>query len=285
MGQEGPCREHVDEAQACAARAGTRSISTYAQAALGLLELGLSRLENARSELEPLPEVTLSQGLAEPSVVCWQPDWIETNIRIGDLDTAVQALTRFEREAASVNRTWALAAADRCRGLVAADDEFEGHFERAFARYAHTLAPFERARTELCFGERLRRVGERRRAREQLARALHTFRGLRASPWAARAETELAAAGASPARSTHSLSGRGPQEVLTNQELQVALAIADGKSNKEAAAALFLSPKTIEFHLGHIYRKLGIRSRTQLAREMLGPVAQAPDLSGAQGRR
>jgi hypothetical protein len=148
------------------------------------------------------------------------PRATEANLRLGDLETAEQALARLEGEAGHVNRIWALAAAARYRGLMASERQFEPHFERALALHDQSPTPFERARTELCFGERLRQAGERRRAREQL----------------------------------------------------------------EAAAALFLSPKTIEFHLGDIYRKLGIRSRTQLASEMLGPAARAPAVSGAQRR-
>lgn len=109
-GREQATREHADQALKLAEQAGTLSITTYARAALGLLELGLARPERAREQLAPLPELTLGHGLGEPGVVCWQPDWIEANIRLGDLGQAEQALTRLEREASSVNRTWAPAA-------------------------------------------------------------------------------------------------------------------------------------------------------------------------------
>jgi DNA-binding CsgD family transcriptional regulator len=238
---------------------------------LGLLELGLSRPECAREQLAPLPELTRRYGLGEPGVVCWQPDWIEANIRLGELESAQQALTLLEREARTVKRTWALAAAARYRGLIAPDDQFEGHFARALEWHELTPTPFDRARTRLCYGEQLRRAGQRRRAREQLQQALESFRRLGADPWASQAENELSATGATHTRPAHAPTGRSPQQLLTPQELQVALAVAEGKSNKEAAAALFLSPKTIEFHLGHIYRKLDLHTRTQLARTMLTP--------------
>jgi ATP/maltotriose-dependent transcriptional regulator MalT len=268
-GREQATRQHADQALRLAEQAGTGSIPTYARAALGLLELGLSRPDRAREQLAPLPDLTRRQGLGEPGVVCWQPDWIEANIRLGAHDQAGQALTRLEREASSVNRTGALAAAARYRGLLAPSHQFEDHFARALALHQLTPAPFERARTQLCLGERLRRAGERRSARDQLNQALQAFRRLGAQPWAAQAENELSATGATHKPAAQAHTARPPQQLLTSQELQVALAVGEGQTNKQAAAALFLSPKTIEFHLGHIYRKLGIHTRTQLARKIL----------------
>lgn len=268
-GRERDAREHADQALRLAGQAGASSITTYARAALGLLELGLSRPDRAAEQLAPLPELTLRQGLGEPGAVCWQPDWIEANIRLGHLDLAEQALTRLEREASAVNRNWALAAAARYRGLLAPGHQFEDHFTHAFTLYERTPAPFEYARTKLCLGERLRRVGERRRARVQLDQALQAFQLLGAQPWASQAEAELSTAGATPTRSAGAHTALQPHQLLTAQELQVAITVAQGKTNKEAAAALFVSPKTIEFHLDHIYRKLGIHTRTQLAYEML----------------
>ena len=271
VGSEHHARQHAEQALHLARQAGTGSITTYAAAALGMLELGLSRPDRAAGHLASLPELTRRQGLAEPGVVCWQPDWIEANIRLGDHDAAEQALTRLEREAATANRSWAMAAAARYRGLLASGRQFEQHFAHALALHDQTPTPFERARTQLCLGERLRRAGERRRARQQLTEALQTFQRLGAQPWTAQAETELSATGVTYPRA-QAPSARPPHQLLTAQELQVAIAVGEGKTNKQAAAALFLSPKTIEFHLGHIYRKLGIHTRTQLARTMLaGP--------------
>ncbi len=273
-GREQAAREHTDQALGLAEQASTRSITTYARAALGLLELGLGRPDRAAEQLAPLPGLTLRQGLGEPGVVCWQPDWVEANIRLGDVELAGQALAQLEREASAVNRTWALAAAARYRGLLAPGHRFEEHFAQALALHKRSPTPFELARTQLCLGERLRRAGERRRAQAQLEQAVRTFRRLGAEPWASHAETELSAAGATRTRAAVADTARPLHALLTAQELQVALAVGEGKTNKEAAAALFLSPKTIEFHLAHIYRKLGIRTRTQLAREMLaGPPA------------
>jgi len=118
---------------------------------------------------------------------------------------------------------------------------------------------FETARTRLAYGARLRRSGERARAREQLRAAIETFDVLGAAPWSDAARTELAATGETARR-------RDPSSLdeLTPQELQVAMLLADGRTTREAAAALFLSPKTIEYHLRNVYRKLSIHSRDEL---------------------
>ena len=144
---------------------------------------------------------------------------------------------------------------------MAADDRFSGEFDAALEAHDQAEDRFAEARTRLSYGERLRRAGARVDAREQLRPALLLFDELRAEPWAARARAELRASGATLRR-------RAPHEgeELTPQELQIALQVAEGKSNKEVGAALFLSPKTIEFHLNRIYRKLGVGSRGGLIR-------------------
>ena len=122
---------------------------------------------------------------------------------------------------------------------------------------------FEAARTRLCWGERLRRTRRRSDARELLRSALTTFERVGAAPWADRARDELRAAGEAVERAA-SL----PAEELTPQELRIAMLVAQGRTNPEVAAEVFISRKTVEHHLSQIYRKLGIRSRTDLARLM-----------------
>jgi DNA-binding NarL/FixJ family response regulator len=121
--------------------------------------------------------------------------------------------------------------------------------------------PFATARTALSYGERLRRSGRRVESRVQLRAALATFLRLCARPWAERAERELRTTGETVRR--HATSAT---EHLSPQELQIGLVVAQGVTNREAGAQLFLSPKTIEYHLSRVYRKLGVRSRTELAR-------------------
>ena len=125
----------------------------------------------------------------------------------------------------------------------------------------------------MAYGERLRRSGRRIDAREQLNQALGVFESLEAVPWAERARSELRASG-------ERVRARGPatSEELTPQELQVAMLVAGGKTNRAVGAQLSLSPKTIEWHLGHVYRKLGIRSRGELTRSLgtQQPVSPGP---------
>src|SRR5262249_39988984 len=127
------------------------------------------------------------------------------------------------------------------------------------ALHAQTADVFERARTELAYGSRLRRAGHRTRAREELRAALDAFDLLGAAPWAELARAELAATGETARRRDPG----GPAE-RPPQELQTPLPRAAGRTTREAAAALFLSPKTIEYHLRNVYRKLDIHSRDEL---------------------
>src|SRR5439155_12562784 len=144
----------------------------------------------------------------------------------------------------------------RCQALVVDDADVEEAFESALELHEPDVNEFERARTQLAYGERLRRIRRRRAARDQLRAALETLERLGARPWAERARAELRATG-------EHLRRRGPRahEQLTPQQLQVALAASEGLTNKEIGARLFLSPKTVDFHLGQAYRKLGVRSR------------------------
>jgi DNA-binding NarL/FixJ family response regulator len=141
--------------------------------------------------------------------------------------------------------------------------DFAAHFEEALRLHSGDGQPFERARTELAFAERLRRVRQRADARPHLTAALETFERLGAKPWIARAQAELEATGGPTGPRADSTTDAGD---LTPSELKIALLVAQGMTNREVAAALFLSPKTVEHHLSHIYRKLDVRSRTQLAR-------------------
>jgi DNA-binding NarL/FixJ family response regulator len=150
--------------------------------------------------------------------------------------------------------------AARAEGLGADDKAFPGWFEEALRWHDSTPDTFERARSELAYGERLRRVRRRGDARSHLRAALAAFRQLGAEPWAERARLELAATGETARK-------RDPSTLdqLTPRELQIALDLASGLTTREAAAKLYLSPKTIEYHLRSVYRKLGIASRSELA--------------------
>lgn len=182
------------------------------------------------------------------------PDLVEAAVRAGHPEPAVEAVARFAGWVSEWGRPWSEAVLLRCRALVAEGPAAEDLYRAATARHAHAGArPFERARTELLHGEWLRRARRRAEARVPLTAALVTFDRMGATPWAARARSELAAVG-EPA---------GPG--LTSQELRIVRLAAGRLTNRDIAALLFLSPRTVEFHLYRAYRKLGVSARGELA--------------------
>jgi DNA-binding NarL/FixJ family response regulator len=260
-GDEKRCREHAAHALSLIDEHHNELGRLYVHSALGLLELGLGRIERAIRYLELARDLAETRGLAEPNVVHWQGDLIEACVRAGRLDAAQEALARLEGQAEQGRGGWAEGTAARCRALLVDETELDAHIATALESFERITAPFEVARTNLSHGERLRRAGRRSDARRALQRSIDGFEELGAKPWADRAKVELRATGARPRRRRDAAA----RDELTAHELQVALVIAGGASNREAAAALFLSPKTIEFHLARIYRKLGVRTRTELA--------------------
>ena len=163
----------------------------------------------------------------------------------------------------SKGQPWALARAARAQALLADDSDLDAAFGLALDHHDATLDLYERARTQLAYGGRLRRARRRIDARAVLQPALDTFVRLGAQPWADAAADELAASGATVARPDES-----PVSRLTPRELQIARLLTEGRTTREAAGALFLSPKTVEYHLRNIYTKLGIASRAQLADQL-----------------
>jgi DNA-binding CsgD family transcriptional regulator len=263
QGREDDCREHVQRSVELAMSYGSDSILTYADSVLGLLELGQARPEAALPHLESAARRMELHGVGEPGIVWWPPDLVESYHLLGRTEEARETLRVFEQAAERTKRTWAQATVARCRGMLADDVDFEREFDAALQWHAQTPTPFERARTELRLGERLRRVRRLIDARGPLRRALATFDRLGAGPWGERARAELAAAG----DRVREAAGADLRR-LTAQELQVALRVAEGRTNREVAAALFLSPKTVEYHLHKVYDKLGVRSRTELAKRL-----------------
>jgi len=232
------------------------------QATLGLLELGLARPQAAIEKLVPVADLAERHGVREPGFLPYAPDLIEAYARAGEREAATRELAKLSELAGAVDRRWALAAVARLHGLLGTDDDLDEHFGAALELHDQGAgSAFERARTELLYGERLRRAKRRVESREHLRSAIELFDGLGAAPWSEQARRELRASGESIPR-------RDPTapEKLTPQELQVALHVAEGKTNRDVAAALFLSPKTVEFHLTRVYRKLNIHSRAELVR-------------------
>lgn len=258
-GREEACRDHVRRALELAGELGAGSIRIYALAALGLLELGLGRASAAVAALEEVAALVEELGPRDPGVVEWAPDLIEAQLLCGRIEDAREWLRTFDDQARRTGNPWATASAARLRGMLV-DEGYEGEFAAALQGHS---SRFERARTELRLGERLRRERRPTDARAPLRSAQQAFELLGAHGWAAQAGAERAAAGERPKRAVAHL----PVLLhgLTEQELRIALLIAEGVTNREAAAALYLSPKTIGYHLGKVYEKLGIRSRTELA--------------------
>jgi DNA-binding CsgD family transcriptional regulator/tetratricopeptide (TPR) repeat protein len=211
--------------------------------------------------LEPRIAVDGGVGaMGEPLGVA--PLLIEAYVGLGRADDAADLAQRLADATPAASPVELTAQVQRCRALVARDrTEAHQRFEDALESYAAHPDPFERARTHLMFGSRLRRDGLRVLARDQLRTAHETFTELELTYWAGVAAAELKATGA-----TVRPAGDGEPRDLTSQETRVALLVASGKSNKEVAAALFLSPRTVERHLGSVFQKKGFRSRTELAR-------------------
>ena len=260
-GRDDECRAHLDEAWDLAKRFETASIYMYVLAIRGLLALGREQWATARENLEQLQRMCRRLEVREPGILRFQADLIEALVRLGDRKEAEQVLAELEQQATLTGRRWARIAWLRSRGMLAEGGRAESYLEEAVALARDAHDPFELARTELSFGEGLRRMRRRGDARQHFRSALEIFLELGAAPWIRRTKQELAATGERFHREAPAVGGN-----LTPQELQVSLAVARGFTNKEVAAHLFLSQKTIETHLGNAYGKLGVRSRSELAR-------------------
>lgn len=260
-GIEPDCREHAAEALALAQRYDLGLLELQVSSVIGLLELSIGNVPQAVAHLERCARQAADAQLGYPPTVPYEPDLVEALWAAGRQDDARAAAAALAERAHRTESSWGIATARRCQGLLADDDEFEAEFEAALALHDRVPSAFERARTELCYGERLRRGRQRADSRRHLASAVAVFEDYGAKPWAERAHRELEATGATarPRRDP------GAIDRLTAQELRVALMIAEGATIREAAGHLVLSPKTIEAHLGRAYRKLGVHNRAQLA--------------------
>jgi DNA-binding CsgD family transcriptional regulator len=253
-GSEDECRSLAVESRELASARGLGIVAEIAQWALALLALGLGRGDEAFARC---------REISTTMVVFWGGlDRVEAAIRAGERDTARAWVDGFEPWAKNSGAAWAHAVVLHCGALLSDDErETERLFLAALDSHAKAIRPFEHCRTELAFGEFLRRAGRRVEARVHLQAALDGFEGLGAVLWAERARVELRASGQTARKRDAST-----VDALTAQELQIARFVAEGHTNREVAAQLFLSPRTIDFHLRNVYRKLGITSRTALAR-------------------
>ena len=259
LGQADTARAAAERALELVPTTAGRPAELVARTGLGHLALSLEDPDAADHELRQIVEFARSRGFGEPGALRFVVDHVEALIQLGRRHDAVELLDWYEENAQRLERVSALANCARCRGLLAAQ---AGELDAAFAAYEEALAwhaqvdlPLDHARTLLALGAAQRRAKRRREARETLEQALAIFEGIGAALWAERARGEL-----------KRISGRAATPgALTPAEERVAALVAEGKTNREVAAALYLSDRTVEGHLSRVFGKLGIRHRAELA--------------------
>lgn len=265
QGRETECAQVLAEASDLARRHTIALFEAWSLFTRGDCELALGRPEAAVTCLRELEHLLVERGVRDVDLSPG-PELTDSLLRLGRPEEARSVARGYADRAVQKGQPWALARAERALGLVATEDEMDAHFEAAAGWYAQTLDVFEAARTDLARGSRLRRARRRVEARPVLARALETFDRLGATPWAALAAVEARATGQTARRRQV-----GAATDLTAQERQVAMMLADGMTTRQAAAAMFISPKTVEYHLRHVYSKLGVGSRAELAARLTEP--------------
>lgn len=230
-------------------------------AILGLVAAWTGDSSAAAALLGEADRQAVALGWREPSIRWWSADHVEVLLELGRIDDAVRVLDVWEADAARLGREWVLAHVTRCRGLVAAArgdvQQAQALLERGIAQHDAVGDPFGRARALLALGVVRRRDRQKRPARDAIAAALDAFERVGATRWADRARSELGRVG-----------GRTREYGLSAAERRVAALVAEGRTNHEVAAALFLGERTVAGHLTHIYAKLGVRSRTELVRRL-----------------
>jgi DNA-binding CsgD family transcriptional regulator len=211
--------------------------------------------------------MTDRQGLDEPGLWPWQELYAEALVRTGRLGEAEETLEAWQAKAGQRGRKSALVVAARARGLLEDSRKRPRNAEEAFqaglSQAEEINLPFDTALLRLVYGQWLRRAGRRAAGADELLRAGNQLQEMNASPFVDLAEQELTKCGVSPTTRT------GPWSTsLTSQERSVAELVAAGKTNREVAATLQISPRTVAFHLGNVYSKLGVSNRTQLSRTL-----------------
>jgi DNA-binding CsgD family transcriptional regulator len=239
-----------------------RSRISAPTAALAVVELWRGDPEAAVARFETAEQIRDAPDSTEPGMAWWRAEQVEALLEVGRVDEAAARLDAWGADAHRLERTWMLAHVTRCRGLVAAA---RGDVDVALAELADAVErheavgdPFGRGRALLALGTARRRARQKRPAREAIEAARAQFEQLGATRWTERATAELGRIG-----------GRTRSEGLTPAERRVADLVAQGRTNAEVASALFLTERTVASHLTHVYAKLGVRSRTELARKLV----------------
>jgi DNA-binding CsgD family transcriptional regulator len=269
-GQVDEARELASEALILSERAGNVPFMSMTLSVLGFLALSLDDYRAAHSHLGRIADAGTAAGFGEPNVVKFLPDEIEALIALGEVDDARSLTSRLEALGKSLGRSWALATAARCHAhLAATDGDFDGALsacDQALSEHARLPMPFELGRTLLVKGMIERRAKQKAAARQTLDQALGIFEHLGAPLWAGKVRQELS-----------KIAARGPVAGLTETESRVAALVARGRTNREIGSAMFVTENTVQTHVRHIFRKLGVRSRTELAVQLLSePARPAP---------
>ncbi len=265
LGEDEVCVANATRARAICERLGIHSHRAVADQALGMLALGSGELELAIDHLERGREARHRYGARDPGYMFNESDLTEAYIRAGRPADAERVFAELRAGAQATQGAWAAAAVARYGALLGGDERIDACMAEATAAHRRVGFAFEEARTQLIFGERLRRARRRSDARPLLTAAESAFRAQGAIRWADRAAAELRAGNL---REAAPLPGQAARDTLTGREREVCGLVVDGATTAEVAAALFLSPRTVEHHLHKIYRKLGVRSRAQLAAQL-----------------
>jgi DNA-binding CsgD family transcriptional regulator len=261
--READARRDIGEALAAGHRSGAHTLVGWTLSVLGFLEVSLGNYQAAVTTLEPLvAAVGASPDCTEIILASFVPDAVEAFVQLGRIAEAESLVNTLQRNGNRLDRPWMLAVGARCRSLLLAAagdlDAAVSSAQQAMAHHDRLPMPFERARTELLLGQLRRRQRRREAAAALLRDALATFERLDTPLWAQRAKASLARAEAQPSRAG----------LLTASEHRVAELAASGMTNRDVAAALFISVKTVEVNLTRIYRKLDIHSRAELGRRI-----------------
>jgi DNA-binding CsgD family transcriptional regulator len=264
-GDVAEARRNLGLARTAAERSGVAQIQIWGAATEALLGLSVGDHRAAWQASSEMMEALEHHGITEPVPAPFVPDALEALIALGDLERADAFLEKWESRARELDRVWAIATGSRCRALLlSARGDGPGALaavEQALEEHDRLDMPFERARTKLVQGSVERRARRRRAARATLTEAAEEFERLGARLWVERARSEL-----------ERVEGRRPgnPNELTPSERRVAVLAAGGRSNKEIAQALAVTPHTVEVHLSRAYAKLDIHTRAQL-RQRLPP--------------
>jgi DNA-binding CsgD family transcriptional regulator len=258
QGREDESRRLGAEASRLAYEQGAQSIVAGAAANLGALELGQGRYEEAFAHFQAAARAD-SWPDGKLTAANWAADLVAASMQTGRVEVATSVVETMESWTRGAAPAWAQVAAYRARALLSKGDQALAEFEAAVSVTGGDLHAFELAKTQLEFGEALRRLRLKTEARRQLRAAQDVFAELDAQPWLDRAQAELRATGVSVASRQ-----AGAVDQLTSQELQIARLVAQGLSNRDIAGKLFLSPRTVGFHLSNVFGKLGIASRGEL---------------------